>query len=165
MKILAASVIVFAAAFVVHLLVWRVALPRRQTRALGAIFAAVWIAALAASAWFFLPDVFSVCYASLLYWSAAAAYIVTYSAMEGDSPTLSLVRHLDRAGPGGITHAELEMFFAQRPFAAARLRALVEDGILSAGEGGYRLRGQRPFLFCLVLGFRRAVLGRAARGG
>jgi hypothetical protein len=161
MKILIDAFLLFLAAFGVHLILWRFALPRRQTAVLVAIFGGAWLVFLALG--FADRPLFSV-YSSLLYWSAALAYLVTYSAMEGDSPTLSLIRHLDSTGDAGISQAEMDLFFEKRPFVRARLDALVNDGILVADESGYRLAGGTPFLFRIVLVYRRVVFGRTQFG-
>jgi hypothetical protein len=84
--------------------------------------------------------------------------------MEGDSPTLSLVRHLELAGEAGISHREMEVFFEKRPFVGARIAALVKDEILIREESGYRLAGGTPFLFRIVLVYRRVVFGRTQFG-
>ena len=161
MKILLAAFLLFVAAFGVHLILWRIALPRRQTAALVAIFGGVWLAFLAFG---FAGGPVFIAYSSLLYWSAALAYFVTYSAMEGDSPTLSLIRHLELAGEAGISHREMEVFFEKRPFVGARIAALVNDRILIREENGYRLAGGTPFLFRIVLIYRRVVFGRTQFG-
>lgn len=159
-------------AWIVHLAIWRWRLPKGQLKALLVIFAVVWaIAALLvltgflgfgsfAAGWFvgFL-------YFCLIYWSAAFCYMITYSAMEGDSPTLSLTRHLHRRGEEGVSHDEVEEFFRQRPFVGARVKALVTDSIFVEEEGGYRLSPGSYVFFRVILGYRRVVFGPIKSGG
>ena len=159
-------------AWIVHLAIWRWRLPKAQLKALLVIFAVVWaIAALLvvtgivgfgsfAAGWFV-----SFLYFCLIYWSAAFCYVITYSAMEGDSPTLSLTRHLHRRGEEGISHEEIEDFFRQRPFVGARVKALVTDNIFVEEEDGYRLSPGSYVFFRVILGYRRVVFGPIKSGG
>jgi hypothetical protein len=98
-------------------LFWRVRLPKSQLKTLLIIFVSVWVVVIAASLATGWPikAVVGFLYFCLIYWSAAFCYVTTYSAMEGDSPTLSLMRHLHRRGEVGVSHAEFETFFRQRP--------------------------------------------------
>ena len=101
MKILLGALILLAAAFVFHLAWWRIQLPQRQLRALLVIFGVFFAAAMVLYA--VQPELVALpgaapwiswLYVALFYWAAAFCYMITYSAMEGDSPTLSLTRHL-----------------------------------------------------------------------
>ncbi len=161
------------AAFVLHLLVWRLSLPRAQLKALIVVFAFTWCGALSVawfSGWRFVSfadgqTIVGLLYFCLFYWSAALCYVITYSAMEGDSPTLSLTRHLHRKGSEGISHEEVEEFFRQRPFVGARVKALVADNIFTEESGGYRLVSGSYLFFRLILGYRRVVFGPVKAGG
>ena len=131
------------------------------------IFLAVWTAVavcLLGFGWLG-NELVSFLYFSLFYWAAALCYVITYSAMEGDSPTLSLTRHLHRKGIEGISHEEVEEFFRQRPFVGARVKALVTDNIFIEESGGYRLSTGRYAFFRLILGYRRVVFGPIKSGG
>jgi small-conductance mechanosensitive channel len=159
-------------AWIVHLTIWRWRLPRAQLKALLVIFAVVWaLAALSVltgfvGAWSFAAGWFvGFLYFCLIYWSAAFCYVITYSAMEGDSPTLSLMRHLHRKGEEGVSHEEIEDFFRQRPFVGARVRALVTDNVFLEESGGYRLASGKYLFFRLILGYRRVVFGPIKSGG
>jgi len=159
-------------AWIVHLVIWRWRLPKAQLKALLVIFAVVWaIAALLFLTGFVGVGAFAAgwlvafLYFSLIYWSAAFCYVITYSAMEGDSPTLSLTRHLHRRGEEGVSHEEIEHFFRQRPFVGARVKALVTDNIFVEEEGGYRLSPGSYLFFRVILGYRRVVFGPIKSGG
>ena len=159
-------------AWIVHLAIWRWRLPRAQLKALLVIFAVVWaLAALSVltgfvGAWSFAAGWFvGFLYFCLIYWSAAFCYVITYSAMEGDSPTLSLTRHLHRSGDKGIPHEEIEEFFRQRPFVGARVKALVADNVFIEEQGGYRLSPGSYVFFRVILLYRRVVFGPIKSGG
>ncbi|MEX1115017.1 MAG: hypothetical protein WEB53_07195, partial [Akkermansiaceae bacterium] len=159
------------AIFVVHLAWWRMALPRRQRPVLlglflvgGAVLAplAGWVCAhlgFAPLSWIEWAN------AGLAVISFALAYVVTYSALEADSPTLSLVRHIAAAGESGRQEEELRIFMAARPFVGARLSALVEEQMVEERGGKIILAEHSHTLFRLVLFYREKVLGLKAHGG
>ncbi|MFM8719210.1 MAG: hypothetical protein ACKOFH_06720 [Chthoniobacterales bacterium] len=160
------------AAWIIHLAIWRWRLPQAQLKALLVIFAVVWVpTALLVLAGFVGVDSYKdsglvgFLYFCLIYWSAALCYVITYSAMEGDSPTLSLTRHLHRRGDEGVSHEEIEEFFRQRPFVGARVKALITDNIFIEEQGGYRLSPGRYLFFRVILGYRRIVFGPIKSGG
>ena len=166
------SLVALACAFCAHLLLWRLRVPKSQLKALLIIFFLVWvivsvlllagaIGAMTAHGFYFVGFL----YFCLIYWSAALCYVITYSAMEGDSPTLSLTRHLHRRGDEGVSHEEIEEFFRQRPFVGARVKALITDNIFIEEQGGYRLSPGRYLFFRVILGYRRIVFGPIKSGG
>jgi hypothetical protein len=154
-------------AWILHFVLWRVRLPKAQLKTLLIIFLLVWAAVVVAVCLSeaALSGVLWILYFSLIYWSAALCYVITYSAMEGDSPTLSLTRHLHRMGDEGVPHKEIEEFFRQRPFVSARVRTLVTDNVFIEEEGGYRLSPGRYLFFRVILGYRRVVFGPIKSGG
>ena len=156
-----------AVAWVLHIWLWRVSLPKAQLKSLLILFLLVWAAAVVAlvCCYVFANSLVSFLYFSLFYWSAALCYVITYSAMEGDSPTLSLTRHLHAKGAEGVSHVEIEEFFQQRPFVGARVKALVTDNIFIEESGGYRLSSGKYLFFRLILGYRRVVFGPIKSGG
>ena len=172
MFVLVFAVAALAIAWLVHDALWRWQLPRAQLKALLLIFALVWglfsALLLADSIQNMLAGSFHFSrflYSSLFYWSAALCYVITYSAMEGDSPTLSLTRHLHRRGEEGVSHEEIEEFFRQRPFVGARVKALVTDNVFIEEEDGYRLSPGSYLFFRVILGYRRVVFGPIKSGG
>ncbi|MBE2179996.1 MAG: hypothetical protein IAE97_05955 [Chthoniobacterales bacterium] len=151
--------------FAAHLVWWRVAVPRRQRSALLLLFftGSLTISPLAA----FTLQKAGFAPLSWVQWLNVAlgvlaftlAYVVTYSALEADSPTLSLIRHVATAGSRGLTLEDLQAFMNERPFVTARLSALLEDGMLSERGGRYLLAEHPYTLFRLVLFHRHTVLG------
>lgn len=169
---LAFAVSVFFVAWVLHICIWRLRLPSAQLKTLLLIFLLVWVAASAfllvgAKEMGLARDKVFVefFYFALIYWSAALCYVITYSAMEGDSPTLSLTRHLHARGDEGVSHEEIEEFFRQRPFVGARVKALITDNIFVEEAAGYRLSPGKYLFFRVILGYRRIVFGPIKSGG
>ena len=171
MSVFLAIVLLLGALFAVHLVWWRVALPRRQRAVLLGLFLIGGLALAPVVAlllvWLGFGTLSAVQWLNvgLAVLAFALAYVVTYSALEADSPTLSLVRHIAAAGAGGVSEEELCEFMASRPFVGARLSALVEEGMVHEREGSIHLAEHPYTLFRMVLLHREKVLGLTHHGG
>lgn len=171
MSVFLAVVLLLGTLFAVHLVWWRVALPRRQRAILLGLFLIGGFALAPVAA--FLLGWLGFGALSVVQWlnvglavvAFALAYVVTYSALEADSPTLSLVRHIAAAGAGGVREEELREFMASRPFVGARLSALVEEGMVHERGGRIHLAEHPYTLFRMVLLHREKVLGLTHHGG
>ena len=164
MTIFVTGSLLLLSALLLHVVLWKVKRPRQQLKSLLLLFAlvfAVW------SIWTFssraLPF-FSAVHVALFYWAAALCYVITYSAIEADSPTLSLVRFVAEAGTTGRSSAELAEFMARRPFVRARLGALLQSRLIREEHGRYHSAGDPPLAFRLILEFRK-LFGSIERGG
>jgi hypothetical protein len=171
MSVFVAIVLLLGALFAVHLVWWCVALPRRQRAVLLVLFFGGGLVLAPLVAWLvgglgFAPlswvEWLNVALAVVAF---ALAYVVTYSALEADSPTLSLVRHIAAAGQGGLAEVELGEFMASRPFVGARLTALVDEGMVYEKEDRILLADHPYALFRMVLFHREKVLGLTSHGG
>lgn len=160
------GVAIVAAGFLAHLAIWRVRVPRRQTRAVLAVFFGTMLAGLA------LPSVAPVPppggpaeYAAVVLFVVAMTlgYTITYSALEADSPTLVLIRLIAAAGPDGLSEKELEAGADDGLLILPRLADLVRDGHVTRDGDVYQLteKGRR---FVAVFRTFRRVLG-ADKGG
>jgi hypothetical protein len=150
----------FAFAFVVHVLVWKIRLPHYQIRALMLIFLLVFLSWLPFGN-LTLPGLVQV---GIFYISVSLCYIVTYSAIEGDSPTLSLMMFTARCDAAGVSEQTLKEFLEKKPFVRRRIEALVHDGLIVEKEGCYFLAGRPSLFFRLILDFRK-LYGPVQRGG
>lgn len=164
MDFLITTVLLYIAALLVHLVVWRIKLPKYHTRALLRIFAGVGLFGLSILRCRGLSS--AACFEiGAFYLSLALCYVITYSALEGDSPTLSLIQMLSQSGKSGVSAVDVDAFLAARPFIRARLAALRTDALVAVDEDGkYRITGRPPKLFQLVLTFRK-IFGRIQTGG
>ncbi|MBF0481348.1 MAG: hypothetical protein HQK81_08545 [Desulfovibrionaceae bacterium] len=173
MPVLIGGSVLTCVAFLIHLAIWRVRLPRRQTRCLVRIFMGVAAAGLtlrqplsrlvpALAPW--LPATLPQALHVLLFVAAMmSAYVISYSALEADSPTLVMVRHILAAGPGGIAP---EVFFREmndEVLVQPRLDDLLRDGLAELVDGRYRPTAKGRAMARLFTLFR-AVLG-AGKGG
>lgn len=158
----------FALAFLIHLIWWRIRLPRRQLPTLFKgllLFLPLGLAGLSAvggwpSRWLLSPAAAVV---ALIYLALTIVYSITYSVLEADSPTLSLMRWI-ASHPTGVRQADLDGFMASRPFVQARLRALQKDGLAEQRGDRLFMKGRPNVFFRIILGWR-VLYGPLERGG
>jgi hypothetical protein len=163
MAVFLTTLVLFLTALALHLIVWKIRLPRFQTRTLLLLFAfglGMWLLTLTIRPmpW---PDVVHVC---LFYTSLSLCYVITYSAFEADSPTLSLIRHAHDAAGQGMSSEEVHLFLEKRPFVKARLAALTHDGLVREENGRYFAVGGGSIFFRGILMFRK-LYGPIQEGG
>jgi hypothetical protein len=158
----------FFVAFLFHLLWWKIRLPRRQLPTLFrwlVVFLPLGLCGLNLiglwpSSWLLSPASALV---ALIYLSLTITYVITYSALEGDSPTLSLMRWI-ASHPNGVSESELDGFMASRPFIQARLKALDDDGLTELRGERVFIKGRPSLFFRIVLGWR-SLYGPMEKGG
>jgi hypothetical protein len=103
-------------------------------------------------------------YITVFYVSASLGYIVLYSAVQVDSPTLSLMRFLAEGGAAGRSPDEVSDFLAARPFVKSRLRALIQSGLIREEADNYVIAGKQPIGYRFILGYRK-LYGSIPKGG
>jgi hypothetical protein len=88
----------------------------------------------------------------------AYSYIVVYTAVESDSPSLKTMVKLNEVGGNGMNETELLRLFNGEKFLRSRLHHLVEDKMLFGEADYYCLtpKGQWFLAFCLLY---RKILG------
>jgi hypothetical protein len=131
MPVLLCGVGLLLLAFLAQVAIWRLSLPKSQTRALLVLFALI------------PPFVFGIAWATqhpivlsaaelarvgVLYVSCALAYIVLYSAIEMQSPTLAIVSHLAAGGSAGSTDDDLFARFGRDDTLRSRILAIEQGG-------------------------------------
>ncbi|MEZ6186031.1 MAG: hypothetical protein R3F62_13600 [Planctomycetota bacterium] len=139
----------FAACFGLHVLLWRVHLPRRQLPTLLFLLLVA-----------FPPLVLGACYAlpalrpslpadapgwilvGTFHVAFSLGYAVTYTALEEDSPTLCFLLYVARRGEAGCTPAEARAFLLQGSFLSKRLESATAGGLLDERDGRLHLTPQ-----------------------
>ena len=160
---------IFLAGFLLHLAWWRIRLPKRQTKVLLLLFFSVLFLSLASLA--VAPDIFSpepLCGWELfhiaLYVSALVlAYMITYSAIEADSPSLLLALAVARCGAKGMSSGEIYALLDDRALVDPRLSDLLLDKMAALENGRYVITAKGR-LFANIFTLHRALLG-AGKGG
>lgn len=159
---------VLAVAFVLHLVWWRIALPRRQTAMLLAVFFGVLGAWLAVShflpgRWFTAADRWQAIHVAIVHTACALAYIVAYSALEHRSPSMTLLVAVADSGAAGCSPEELRGLLAGASPVEVRLDAMVHEGMVTRDGDGYRL-APKGLAWATVLSNWRRLLGMPPGG-
>jgi hypothetical protein len=173
MSVLASGLALAAFAFLVHLVRWRVAPPKRTGRALivtlvGAVFGG--FAGLLVLAGV-LPQLGELIPAGPVAWLHAlllalalcAAYVMTYPALEVESPTLVIVQAIARRGAEGIARRDLFEQLNDSVLLGPRVQDLLDEGLATCADGRYQPTAKGRTL-ARVFTLWRALLG-ASRGG
>jgi hypothetical protein len=174
MAVLVWGSVLFLAALLTHLLVWRLRKPRSPMKALMLIFLGVITAGLAAlycgdgiirSYQLDTPGSTAAYVHTLLFSvSMSLAYITSYTLVEWGSPTLTIVAAIARAGKAGATKAELLELADSSLFIESRVECLIQDKTIVEKDGRYMVSPRRHLFFTLVLFYRRLSGADAVHG-
>ena len=145
MKIAGLAFGLFLAAFLLHWIIWRIKIPRRQSAALLAILLGTLPVGLAAVV--YVPALqplgplgFWQClHIAIFHVMMSLGYVVVYSALEERSPSMSLLTFVADAGPQGRTLQELRLVLADARPVESRLQAMVRDHMVIETQTNYRL--------------------------
>lgn len=148
MRIACLAAGLLAAAFLIHLLWWRIRLPQRQTAMLLIVFLSVLVLGLAAGELLSVlgatqPLPFWACVQIAIFHIAMTlAYVVAYSVIEGNSPTMVIVTAVADSQGRGLTRAELDQALRATVTVEVRIAAMVHNRMATEQRGIYRLTGK-----------------------
>ena len=163
----------FVVAFVLHLIVWRVYLPKRQTKTLLLLFFGVFSCGIYLI--YQYPSKFSLfSLSSPLDWveyfqiglylvSLTLGYMITYSAIEADSPSLIILLLIHETGETGLTAGQLKHKIDDQVLIEPRVKDLLKDKMVVENRGKYHLKLKGILLARLFI-FYRNLMG-AGKGG
>lgn len=173
MKTLFWGALIFSLFFLVHLALWRIRLPRRQVKTIlivlfGGLAASLTALAVAPDGWRLLgvpapsgaPELLQV---ALLVTALILSYMITYTAIEADSPSLVMISKIQAGGPKGVAKEEFDHFLNDELLIAPRIDDLLTDRMAEFTGGRYRLTGKGR-LFALVFIRYRSILGLGMGG-
>ena len=159
-----AAGLAFALLVGLQVLLWRLRPPRGHYLTLAGVAVFVFIGMTGVFAALRLGSLFDYLNAVLLYVALALAYMVTYSALQGDSPTFAILREISHA-PKGCSVEWLRLVFNDHRLIVPRLDDLVVGGLVTHRwvEWRYTLTPQGTRLARWYLGYRRLL--RLEKGG
>lgn len=174
MKILFSGLCIFGIAFVTHLILWRAYIPKRHTNVLLQIFFGTWSLFLIASLVSriiipsyvgFLPNNFlEHLYIFLFFTSLTLSYIITYSAIEVDSPSLIMVIAISNAGKEGLAKDKFDEMMNNDILVKPRISDLLRDEMVYMEKDKYCLTNKGEF-FIKIFVFYRKLLDAPLKGG
>lgn len=100
---------------------------------------------------------------SFLFISLTFAYIVTYSAIEVDSPSLVMVLTIAQAGLEGLDKYKLKQKIEQDILITNRVRDLLSGDLISFDGRLYRLRPKGAIIARIFIAYRKLL--RVPKGG
>jgi len=164
MHLFVPTTVLLAVSFGIHLVLWRIAIPRQQILALVSIFAMapIVVAALVISMGM-VPSTSelsspSIIGATIFYCSCAIVYFIFYSAIESESPTLLIISYIANNGDSGCDDIELRDYIIQRDALSERVKSLESGGFISTSNGLCALTSKGRFL-AGIFGVASRLLG------
>lgn len=160
MTILIYGLGLFAVAFLLHIIVWRIRKPANSIKALLILFFLVLVVGS-----ILLPQhkFFNYIYIWFLFLSLFACYLVAYPAIEVDSPSLVIVMRIFQAGREGLNIEKLDELSKNNLLVEPRLKDLVDSGLVDFSSSVYRIN-RKGNIFILPFIFYRNLLG-LGKGG
>jgi hypothetical protein len=150
MSVVFFSLGLFAGAFLLHWLLWRLWIPRRQIVGLLCFFEGI-LAGVVVLAWV-LPEatiwprgLWPWLHVALAYEAVALAYIQVYSSLEQDSASLTIVVFVADAGRQGRTRDELYHLIDQDFIIGYRFQSMLHGNLVEKDGEDYRLTRKGAF--------------------
>jgi hypothetical protein len=167
MNILTAGSILLGIAFFLHLLIWKIRLPKKQTKALLLIFFVT--LSIGCVFIFYLPGMIAFdsfwqyLHMSIFFVSFTLSYVITYSALEADSPSLVIVDLIHSAGINGLPDDELKSRLTDDVLVHPRIRDLYRDELIFNKYGKIFLTAKGKRLVRIFIFYRWLL--NANKGG
>lgn len=163
MKILLWGLIIFFLSFFLHLVIWKIHLPKKQTKALLQIFFGILIMSILILTRVSFFKFWEYVHISLFFISLALAYVITYSAIEADSPSLVIIMNIIKTGQEGLDKGRLYEMMTDELLVIPRIRDLVNDKMVYLDKYKYKLT-LKGLLFVSIFIYYRKLLN-AEKGG
>ncbi|MBU0548645.1 MAG: hypothetical protein KKH57_07850 [Candidatus Omnitrophica bacterium] len=172
MSILVYGILLFIIAILMHLVIWRLCLPKKQVHALLMIFSFAAVLGLFAVLkypgiikWNIYPiaNIFEIFQLLILYIMLCISYILSYPAIEADSPTLIIINAVFEAGAAGLEQAHLERIADNKLLILPRIRDMVFDRMVYIKDDRYKLLPKGLIMAKLFLFYRNLIKGE--KGG
>jgi len=165
MNVLIWSAGLFLTGFLLHLVWWRIQIPHHQVRALLFWFFGLLVLMLAAHGISGTGDVSTMplpfrgpadfLHALVMYVPVVLAYIVTYTAVQVDSPSFTMILLIAESGPNGIDEHHFYSTLNDDLLVRPRIRDLVRDQMAVLDKDLYRITPKGNRFIQAILLYRR----------
>ncbi len=174
MIVLLWSSLLLFSSLLIQILVWKICIPRRQAKTLLVIFSGNFI--IVSVFIFIFPKVLTLLdipvpqsiatylHIALFYWAFTMAYLITYSAVEVDSPSLIMTLAIQKAGEEGLPIESFEANMSNELLLIPRVRDLVHDQIAVLKNGTYHLT-PKGIVLAKIFNYYRNLLNIKDKGG
>jgi len=174
MSVLVFSLFLTAAAFIIHFIIWKIRLPVHQKSILIYIFSVTLIAGLALLFKFRenisllginapqeLHEYFQIC---IFFISVSLAYMVTYSALEADSPSLVMIMTIANSGKEGLSQKNFGEKINNDTLIIPRLKDTLSEKLAYLKEDKYNLTPKGRIISSIFMIYRK-IIKRERKGG
>ncbi len=173
MRILIFGFAIFFTAIALHIAIWRRGLPKRGLNRLFKIFSITFFAVTLTMPFFshviplvghLLPDnLYEYMQLAMIVASLAVAYTISYSAVEANSPSVTIMDIALKSGNNGVSEEELNNMMTDGRILTPRIEDLLNDGLACAEKDKYKLTDKgRAFIYPFIL--YRKLLGMSKGG-
>lgn len=167
------GLILFFSAFLLHLIIWKLHMPKRQIKVLLIIYFCTLLIGLFCL-WYFsltLPvselsrpvNFFEYFHIALLFIALTLSYIVTYSALEVDSPSLVMIMSIYHAGPDGLDKDVFDQTMSDEILVKPRLNDLITHKMAYMDGDKFKLANKGTLLVRIINCYRKLL--KAGYGG
>jgi hypothetical protein len=163
MSVLISGSLLFAIALLMHLAVWRLRYPRNPIKTLILLFGAVLLFGIIFLFLYASYTAIQYLHIVLLFFSLFVCYLITYSAIEADSPSLVIVSRIARAGKEGLPSESIKESLGDDLLIEPRLKDLVDARLVDLSGPAYKIN-EKGRLFVLPFVVFRNFLG-LGKGG
>ncbi len=94
----------------------------------------------------------------LLYTSCTLVYIILYSAIEQQSPTLAIINYINQHGKSGCDDQSLNKYLNASEGIEQRLSVIVQSGWIQSTESGWRLT-KKGFRIAYIFEYAATIFG------
>jgi len=165
MIVFAWSLILFCISIIIHLIIWKIKLPKKHRATLLKIFSFILLL------WYILiflpvfrnpPSIFflsivQIAHISLFHIAITLAYVAAYVSIEADSPSLRITNCIFKKDKSGIGRDELFVLANMDKFFPSRISSMVLDKMVSLKNGKYRVANKGNFLVKIVIYYRNIM--------
>lgn len=163
MKILSLGMIIFCIAFLLHLMIWKIHVPKSHKRTLLQIFFATLLISFIILSFVTNLLIIEYLHIFLLFVALTLAYITTYSSIEVDSPTLVIINAIVNAGKNGLEKNMLIERLSEEMLIEPRIKDLLADKMIYLSDKKYKLTKSGLWLAKIFTFYRKLL--NADKGG
>ncbi len=169
MGVLFCGITGFCLALIIHFVIWRISPPKSNH---AVVLSGIFLGILAMSLFIFksasgavtLPrNFFEYLDYSIFYCALSLAYLVSYPAVEADSPSLAVMLRILKAAPGGLDKNELDKAMTDEVLIIPRIKDLTDDKLICTDRGRYSLTSKGVFFVNIFIAFRNLL--KLPKGG
>ncbi|MEW6087950.1 MAG: hypothetical protein AB1498_06550 [bacterium] len=156
MKILFLGLGIFGLAFILQMVVWKVHLPKRHTKTILELFFSVFLVSFIFFSRLSLQG-YEYIHIGFFYISLTLFYIMNYSAIEADSPSLLMLLEISKAGNKGVKKEEFLNNLPDDLLVISRIDALVLEKMAYIDKDKYYIT-KKGIIFVRVFVLYRRFL-------